>query len=136
MEDILGQIQKGVLKGDTKYVIDLGIDVTKERFAEEVVNYKPNVLALSALLTTTISRVEERGEGTFGSWSIQTDRVYSGSQLAELLVQLDDPKRCGKVIRAKEILKTTKGGVLLDYVPEHGKIRSIRSRKKDLTKPL
>ncbi len=73
-------------------------------------------------LRYSFSGVEERREGSFGSWSIQTDRVYTGSQLAGLLMQLDDPKRCGKVIRAKGFLKTTEGGVLLDYVPEHGKL--------------
>ncbi|MCI9390297.1 MAG: cobalamin-binding protein [Lachnospiraceae bacterium] len=47
-----------MLMGHGYTVIDLGIDVTKERFAEAVVNYKPNVLALSALLTTTILEIQ------------------------------------------------------------------------------
>ena len=57
-----------MLMGHGYTVIDLGIDVTKERFADAVINYKPNVLALSALLTTTILEIknvidylEERG---------------------------------------------------------------------------
>lgn len=57
-----------MLMGHGYTVIDLGIDVTKERFADAIVNYKPNVLALSALLTTTILEIknvidylEERG---------------------------------------------------------------------------
>lgn len=57
-----------MLMGHGYTVIDLGIDVTKERFADAIINYKPNVLALSALLTTTILEIknvidylEERG---------------------------------------------------------------------------
>lgn len=47
-----------MLMGHGYTVIDLGIDVTKERFADAVINYKPNVLALSALLTTTILEIK------------------------------------------------------------------------------
>ncbi len=35
-------------------VVDLGIDVSVERFTEAVTKYKPTVLGLSALLTTTL----------------------------------------------------------------------------------
>lgn len=63
-------------------------------------------------------------EGAFGSWSMRSDRVYSDSELQELLTQLEDPERCGTVIRAKGLLKTEDGGALLDYVPEHGTITS------------
>ncbi len=34
-------------------VIDLGVDVSAEKFVEAVKEYKPNILAMSALLTTT-----------------------------------------------------------------------------------
>lgn len=47
-----------MLMGHGYTVIDLGIDVTKERFADAVIDYKPNVLALSALLTTTILEIK------------------------------------------------------------------------------
>ncbi len=43
-----------VLQGSGYTVIDLGIDVTVKSFIEAVRRYKPDVLALSSLLTTTL----------------------------------------------------------------------------------
>lgn len=40
-------------------VIDLGTDVSKESFVEEVRRTKPDILAMSALLTYTVPRMEE-----------------------------------------------------------------------------
>lgn len=49
-------------------VIDLGVDVDAEKFAEAVEKYKPDIVAMSALLTTTsrymeqvIKTLEEKG---------------------------------------------------------------------------
>jgi methylmalonyl-CoA mutase cobalamin-binding domain/chain len=42
------------LRGYGFNVIDLGIDVTKEDFAGAIRRYNPDVLAMSALLTTTM----------------------------------------------------------------------------------
>lgn len=42
------------LRGNGYNVIDLGIDVPKEEFADAIRRYKPDVLAMSALLTTTM----------------------------------------------------------------------------------
>ena len=39
-------------------VIDLGIDVTKEEFLESIQNYHPDIVALSALLTTTVPELK------------------------------------------------------------------------------
>ncbi len=39
-------------------VIDVGIDVSKEKFVEAVQTYKPKILALSALLTTTMPELK------------------------------------------------------------------------------
>ncbi len=39
-------------------VIDLGIDVPPEKFLEAVREYKPNILGMSALLTTTMIEME------------------------------------------------------------------------------
>lgn len=43
-----------MLKGKGFEVIDLGIDVTPEDFVYEVKNHRPDILALSSLLTTTM----------------------------------------------------------------------------------
>jgi len=71
----LGTIVMGTVKGDIHdigknivimmldaagfEVIDLGVDVPTERFVEAVQTVKPDVLGISALLTSTIDRVKE-----------------------------------------------------------------------------
>lgn len=40
-------------------VIDLGVDVHPDRFVDSVIEYQPQVLGLSALLTTTLESIEE-----------------------------------------------------------------------------
>jgi corrinoid protein of di/trimethylamine methyltransferase len=67
--DILGKVVLGTVLGDLHSigktmvgtllsangfkVYDLGIDVKSDKFIEAVIQYKPDVLAMSALLTTT-----------------------------------------------------------------------------------
>src|SRR5208282_4185152 len=48
-----------ILKGVGFEVIDLGVNVQRERFCEAVTEYQPNVLCLSALLTTTMMEMPE-----------------------------------------------------------------------------
>lgn len=71
----LGTVVMGTVKGDVHdigknivimmldaagfEVIDLGVDVPTERFVEAVKTKKPDVLGISALLTSTIDRVKE-----------------------------------------------------------------------------
>ena len=71
----LGTVVIGTVKGDVHdigknivimmldaagfEVIDLGVDVPTERFVEAVQTMKPDVLGISALLTSTIDRVKE-----------------------------------------------------------------------------
>lgn len=43
-----------MLKGAGFEVIDLGVDVSPEKFVEKTIEYSPHILALSALLTTTM----------------------------------------------------------------------------------
>lgn len=47
-----------MLQGSGYTVIDLGIDVTVEAFVEAVRTHKPDVLALSSLLTTTLPELD------------------------------------------------------------------------------
>jgi 5-methyltetrahydrofolate--homocysteine methyltransferase len=68
MHDIGKNLVATLLKGVGYEVRDLGTNVTRERFCEEVAAFRPDVLALSALLTTTmvemgavIRCLEERG---------------------------------------------------------------------------
>jgi len=43
-----------MLEGAGFEVIDLGVDVAPEKFVEKTIEYSPHILALSALLTTTM----------------------------------------------------------------------------------
>ncbi len=68
MHDIGKNIVSGFLKGVGFEVIDLGSDVSEDRFAEEVIRHQPDIVGLSSLLTTTmheigvvIKKLEEKG---------------------------------------------------------------------------
>lgn len=73
--EFLGRVLMGTVKGDLHEigknivimmlktagfeVLDLGIDVPSERFIEETKTYKPDIIGISALLTTTVGRQKE-----------------------------------------------------------------------------
>jgi len=54
MHDIGKNLVATMLKGVGFEIRDLGVNVSRDTFCEEVVAYRPDVLALSALLTTTM----------------------------------------------------------------------------------
>lgn len=54
LHDIGKNIVSIMFRGAGFKVIDLGIDVSEERFAESVKEYHPDILGLSALLTMTL----------------------------------------------------------------------------------
>ncbi|HZK53750.1 MAG TPA: cobalamin-dependent protein [Desulfosporosinus sp.] len=47
-----------MLEGSGYKVIDLGIDVDSEKFVQAVIDYKPQIVGLSALLTTTMVQMK------------------------------------------------------------------------------
>lgn len=47
------------LSGDSYNVIDLGIDVPATDFVDAIRKYKPDIVAISALLTTTIEEMRD-----------------------------------------------------------------------------
>lgn len=53
MHDIGKNLVGIMLKGNGFDVIDLGVDVPPQRFINETMNYRANIIGLSALLTTT-----------------------------------------------------------------------------------
>jgi len=55
IHDIGKTMVKTFLVAENFRVIDLGVDISSERFLEAIEKYNPEVLALSALLTTTIT---------------------------------------------------------------------------------
>ena len=59
LHDIGKNLVKIFLKGKGYKVIDLGMNVSAEDFVEAVEKYRPQVLAMSALLTTTMPVMRE-----------------------------------------------------------------------------
>jgi 5-methyltetrahydrofolate--homocysteine methyltransferase len=59
LHDIGKNLVGMLMEGAGFQVIDLGIDVPSERFVEAVKSNQPNILGLSALLTTTMPRMKE-----------------------------------------------------------------------------
>ena len=59
LHDIGKNLVGMLMEGAGFQVIDLGIDVPSEKFVEMVKSQKPNLLGLSALLTTTMPKMKE-----------------------------------------------------------------------------
>ena len=59
LHDIGKNLVKMMLEGAGFEVIDLGIDVSTDKFVEAVKEHKPNIIAMSALLTTTMVNMPE-----------------------------------------------------------------------------
>nr|WP_246169866.1 corrinoid protein [Alkalibaculum sporogenes] len=59
LHDIGKNMVSMILQSEGYKVVDLGIDVPAEGFITAVTKYKPDVLALSALLTTTMAEQHE-----------------------------------------------------------------------------
>jgi 5-methyltetrahydrofolate--homocysteine methyltransferase len=59
LHDIGKNLVGMLMEGGGYQVIDLGIDVPADKFVAAVKSHKPSLLGLSALLTTTMSRMKE-----------------------------------------------------------------------------
>ncbi len=59
LHDIGKNLVKMMLEGAGFEVIDLGIDVPVDKFVEAVKEHKPNIIGMSALLTTTMVNMPE-----------------------------------------------------------------------------
>jgi 5-methyltetrahydrofolate--homocysteine methyltransferase len=59
LHDIGKNLVGMLFEGAGYQVIDLGVDVAPGRFVEAVRTHKPDIVGLSALLTTTMSRMRE-----------------------------------------------------------------------------
>ena len=58
MHDIGKNLVAMMLEGAGFKVVDLGVDLTLEKLIEEIEKVKPDILGLSALLTTTMPEME------------------------------------------------------------------------------
>ena len=59
LHDIGKNLVKMMLEGAGFEVIDLGVDVSTDKFVEAVKKHKPNIIGMSALLTTTMVNMAE-----------------------------------------------------------------------------
>lgn len=59
LHDIGKNLVSMMFKGAGFKVIDLGIDVSAEKFIAAIREHKPNIVGMSALLTTTMSQIKE-----------------------------------------------------------------------------
>jgi 5-methyltetrahydrofolate--homocysteine methyltransferase len=62
LHDIGKNLVKMLLKSVGFHVVDIGVNVTPEAFASAVVEHKAQILAISALLTTTMPKIKETVE--------------------------------------------------------------------------
>jgi len=63
LHDIGKNLVKYMLQGGGFNVIDLGNDVSPEKFADAVRTHKPGIVAMSALLTTTMTSMKDIVDG-------------------------------------------------------------------------
>ena len=63
LHDIGKNLVKYMLQGSGFNVVDLGNDVSPEQFADAVRTYEPGVIAMSALLTTTMGSMKDIIDG-------------------------------------------------------------------------
>jgi corrinoid protein of di/trimethylamine methyltransferase len=59
LHDIGKNLVSMMLQGAGSQVIDLGTNITSQQFVEAVKEHQPHILGMSALLTTTMPRMEE-----------------------------------------------------------------------------
>lgn len=59
LHDIGKNVFVSLLKAENYEVIDLGTDITPEAFLEAYEEHKPNLIAMSALLTTTMDEMQK-----------------------------------------------------------------------------
>ena len=59
LHDIGKNLVSMMLQGAGFEVIDVGTNITPQQFVDAVTEHKPNILGLSALLTTTMPKMEE-----------------------------------------------------------------------------
>ncbi len=78
LHDIGKNMVATLLKGVGFEVYDLGVDVPESRFVDALKKYRPDILALSALLTTTMPRMKEIVEALKSEGLRSTVKVMVG----------------------------------------------------------
>lgn len=78
MHDIGKNMVVTMLKGVGFEVMDLGINVAREKFVETVAQFKPDILGLSALLTTTMTEMRNVISGLEAAQLRHTCKIMVG----------------------------------------------------------
>ena len=108
LHDIGKNLVKMMLEGAGFAVIDLGVDVSEEKFIEAVKEHKPQILALSALLTTTMNNQQTVIERLKRQTCATRSRLWAARPLPRALRPIGADayapdrgvrRRSGKIIR-------------------------------------
>ena len=78
IHDIGKNLVAVMLRGAGFRVIDLGTNVTAEQFVCAVTEYRPNIVGMSALLTTTMSQMKSNVEKLRAAGALQSAHVIVG----------------------------------------------------------
>jgi 5-methyltetrahydrofolate--homocysteine methyltransferase len=78
LHDIGKNLVSTMLKGVGYEVVDLGINVAMEEFVDQVAHHRPDILAVSALLTTTMPQMEKVIDGLHSAGLRSTTLVIVG----------------------------------------------------------
>ena len=113
LHDIGKNIVATLLKASGFEVIDLGFDVAPQKFVEETRNSKPNILGMSALLTTTMvnmdttvrelekAKVRERVKVIIGGAPIDADYARKIGADASAKDAVEGVAICGKWVSTR-----------------------------------
>ena len=89
LHDIGKNMVASMLEGAGFEVFDLGIDAPAEKFIEAVKNINPNILAISALLTTTLPEMKKIIEALTQSGLRSQAKVIVGARCNSRICQFD-----------------------------------------------
>jgi 5-methyltetrahydrofolate--homocysteine methyltransferase len=78
LHDIGKSLVAMMLEGAGLEVLDLGVDVAPGRFVEAVQHHRPDILAMSALLTTTMAQMAKTMDALRGAGIREKTRVIVG----------------------------------------------------------
>ncbi|MEW6265114.1 MAG: corrinoid protein [Thermodesulfobacteriota bacterium] len=111
LHDIGKDLVAMMFEGAAFKVINLGVDIKPERFVEAVNEYRPNVLGLSALLTTTMPQMGETVAALKKAGLRDSTKIMvGGAPLTEGFARKIgadgySPNAAGAVEKARELIK-------------------------------
>lgn len=115
LHDIGKNLVAMMLKGGGFEVIDLGIDVSPEKYLKALQEHQPDIIAISALLTTTMSGMEEvitilKSTGLRDKVKVMVGGAPVTQEFAnEIGAEGYAPNAASAVDKAKELLRNLRG---------------------------